>query len=607
MNTGAIVNDLMTLPGARVDGDGACSASEPIGFDPMATAGKFIGPRDEYRSTINYRLSHQEEGEGASEARGAVAGTDVLAKMTHERSGSINHWRSRHLYVSLVAPVAMEALSRRPWGRGCLRDVRAGSVAALAARSRGEAHHGRWGRRSIAILVLALATIAVLATVAREPIMRTFGWHIDATTTTASLPRLPEQPPDTVSQLAWQLPAEHPTDLHVSVDGAYLAAADDHGIRVYDAVTGRERWRYLDDFGIVRNHVVFVGSGRAAIRLADRDVDPNSAATELLVFDLTSGRRLASLDMPKDAAATRYLLLPNLTIRAPNAEFVYSPVLEPSPREVHLLEDPVQALRDDGSVAWEWRAACSGGMSVANAVVTVAGGRVIVATECNRVPDLEPRGVNLVALDPGTGREAWRTHLNDATLAGSPLLDTPSWGDDPLLLIGGDPLRPFEMGRDTVVIAVDPATGQRIGARPLGITPWRGVDLSPIPDGWCAASNGAARCVDAATGHERWSYRFGDEFSTDGDEAFILPSADRVVVAACDNDPATTPTCDAVVLDMKTGATVSPLTTLHGARVEGDDDHIGSLEPIYFGPTGLLLEHEVVTSEEFRSTITAYR
>lgn len=469
----------------------------------------------------------------------------------------------------------------------------------------------RWGHRTIALLVMTLATIVVLATIAREPIMRTFGLNIDATTTTATPPRLPESPPDTVSQIAWQLPAEYLKDLHVSADGAYIAAADDHGIRVYDAVTGQERWHYLDDFRIVPDHGVFVGSGRAAVRLADPDADPDSATTELLVFDLTSGQEVAVLDIPKGDYATRYLLLPSLTVRAPSADFVYSPVLEPNPREVHLLEDPVQAMRDDGSVAWEWRTACPGGTSVADAVVTFSGRRVIAASECNRVPDLEPRGVNLVALDPGTGREAWRTHLNDATLAGSPLLDTPSWGDDPLLLIGGDQLHPFEMGSKTPVIAVDPATGQRIGANALGIAPWRDVDLSPIPGGWCAASNGAARCVDAVTGHELWTYRFGYSLSPAGDETFVLPTADRAVVAACENDRPMNPSCDAVVLDMQTGTTVSSPTTLHGARVEDDGD-IGevdsiSLGPICFGPTGLLMEHQIQTSDEYRSITIAYR
>lgn len=71
------------------------------------------------------------------------------------------------------------------------------------------------------------------------------------------------------------------------------------------------------------------------------------------------------------------------------------------------------------------------------------------------------------------------------------------------------------------------------------------------------------------------------------------------------------PSCDAVVLDMQTGTTNCGPTTLHDGQA-GDDGDVGeidsiSLGPIYFGPTGLLLEQQVHRSDEYQSTIIAYR
>jgi outer membrane protein assembly factor BamB len=426
-------------------------------------------------------------------------------------------------------------------------------------------------------LILA-AVVAIAGLLGWKPTRMAFvkavGWNIDATMTTSAPPRPAGGTASTAPVEAWRLPMGYQERSRLSEDGAYLAVEETHGIRVYDAVTGRERWHYLDRYMEVDEHGVFVGSGRAAVRL--RDAGGSPAVSTLIVFDLASGRRLATHEVSREGYETEHILLPGLVVRAPHIVVLSGR----DPSRPHLLPSPVRATRDDGSTAWEWRAACAPGAEAIKAHATVATGRVVVAAECRRLPEGESRYATLTALDRGTGREVWRTRLDEASLVGSPLLGTPRWGDAPLVLFGRG-------GYPTRVIAVDPATGRRLGGAPLGVHPdIAGVVLSPLPGGWCEAGYGSVRCVDAATGRERWSYGLPGRFRADVGYTDVAVFGGRAAVVGCDTN-ALDPRCTAAVVDAGDGSAIGGPAVLPGARIGREG--VISVEVLGYGPSGLIL------------------
>lgn len=453
------------------------------------------------------------------------------------------------------------------------------------------------------VLVLA-AVIAIAGLLAWKPARMAFvragGWNIDATTTAAPPSPAWEVAP-AVSREVWRVPVGYNKTVRLSEDGAYLAVEEDHGIRVYDAVTGRERWHYLDGYMEVDVYGVFVGSGRAAVRLRDADGSPK--VSTLIVFELASGRRLATHVVSREGYTIEYILLPGLVVHTPLMSS------SPDPSQPHLLRNAVRAVRDDGSRAWEWRAACVPGTEAHKVHATVAAGRVVVAAECRLLPEGESRSVTLTALDPDTGREVWRTEPDEARLRGSPLFGTPHWGDAPLILFGGD-------GYPTEVIAVDPATGRRLGQASLGVYPNMALvdDLSPFPGGWCAAGYGSVRCVDAATGPERWSYSLAHRFHSDLPDKDIAVHGGRVAVVACDAD-APDPRCAAAVVDAANGSTIGGPAVLPSARIGGEG--VISVEVLGYGPSGLILRTSTLVKTELSretdaiesrgAVVTAYR
>jgi outer membrane protein assembly factor BamB len=448
--------------------------------------------------------------------------------------------------------------------------------------------------------VLALAAVVAVAGLlawkpVRMAVVRAAGWNLDATTTTAAPPRPSGGASGAVSREVWRVPVGSDKGVRLSEDGAHLVVEEDQGIRVYDAVTGRERWRHLDRYMEVDKYGVFVGSGRAAVRL--RDIGGNPTVSTLLVFDLASGRRLAAHEVGREHHTTEYILLPGLVVQTPLMSSSHDP------SRPHLLLNAVRAVRDDGSTAWEWRAACDPGAETRRAQATVSAGRVVVASECRRPPEDESRHVILTALEAETGREAWRTRLDGASLRSSPLFGTARWGDTPLLLFGYD-------GDPPEVIAVAPATGRRLGEAPLGVRPaTAGFDLSPFPGGWCEAGSGSVRCVDAATGRERWSYSLADGVHSDLEYMEVTVHGDRAAVVACDAD-APAPRCSAAVVAAADGSRIGGPEVLPSARLGGE--WVISAQVLGYGPSGLILRTGTVVKREraFHSpgaVVTAYR
>lgn len=455
-------------------------------------------------------------------------------------------------------------------------------------------------KRRVLLLAALAAVVAIAGSLGWAPtrmaLVRAVGWNIDATTTAAP-PRPTGGAAAAISTEVWRIPVGYHETVRSSEDGAYLAAEEERGIRVYDAVTGRERWHYLDGYMEVDGYGLFVGSGRVAVRL--RDADGSPAVATLIVFDLASGRRLATREVDRADDATEYILLPGLVVSAPRLVGLSGR----DPSRPHLLPSPVRAVRDDGSTAWEWRAACARGTVVGGAHATVAGGRVVAATECRRLPEAASRYVALTALDLATGREAWRTRLDEASLRGSPLFGTPRWGDTPLVLFGRG-------GDTTEVIAVDPATGRRLGEAPLGVHPdIAGVGLSPSPGGWCEAGYGAVRCVDASTGRERWSYGPAERFHSRLDDTEVAVRGGRAAVVGCDAD-ASDPRCTATVVDATDGSAISGPAVLPTTRVGGEG--VISVEVLGYGPAGLILRTGTLVKtqrslETPGAVITTYR
>jgi len=425
------------------------------------------------------------------------------------------------------------------------------------------------------LVLVAVGAIAGLLTwkPARMAFVRTVGWNIDATTTTAAPPHPTGGTAAAVPMEAWRIPVGSHETVRLSEDDSYLVVEEDQGIRVYDALTGRERWHYFDKYMEVDEYGVFVGSSRTAVLL--RDANGSPTVSTLIVFDLASGQRLATHEVSRDRDTTEYILLRNA----------------------------VRAVRDDGSGAWEWRAACALGTEARNAQATVAAGRVVVAAECRHLPEAESRYVTLTALDPNSGREVWRRRLDDASLRGSPLFGTPRWGDTPLVLFGGD-------GDPTEVIAVDPATGRLLGQTPLGVYKTiAGVSLSPFPGGWCEAGYRSVRCVDAVTGRERWSYSMADRFGSAPEYMDVSVHGGRVAVVACDTD-APDPRCTAAVVDAANGSTISGPADLPSARIGGEG--VISVSVLGYGPSGLTLRTGSLVKNEHSlespgAVVTTYR
>lgn len=189
-------------------------------------------------------------------------------------------------------------------------------------------------------MVVAVATVAFgIVALVREPVVEALGWNIDATTADAASPDLPGGEPSGLSQLArTPLSSSFSQSVLASENGAYPVVGSVHGVRVYDAATGEERWHYLDSYAGLDEDRLAVGSGRLVAPMYDSDLG-SSFGSNPYVFDLASGRKLGEIGQ-KDAGEYGWLPLRDSVVALPGVDGL------------------VKAFRFNGSLTWNraWRA-----------------------------------------------------------------------------------------------------------------------------------------------------------------------------------------------------------------------------------------------------------
>jgi hypothetical protein len=357
----------------------------------------------------------------------------------------------------------------------------------------------RW--RTVLISAVVVVLVATGLVIAFEPEEST----VDATTSSAPEARPPKEPPTSFKR-AWSRPLRW-TYAQLAVDDGYIAVMEQTGVRVYELLTGRERWHYLDS----SLYLYSITAGGGMLLMVSSPQDPGY---RVQAFDLDTGEVRATVPIPDGVepdvvAYDEFFLIHSGTYR------MYSL---------------------DGGELWS-RApeSCAEGVRPDTMVYASTGGPLVLATSCE--PSDGPYKIHLVGVSPENGHVLWRQEMSNVASLTDPALPASDVlpANAPILL--RSPAQNAANPRSDRIVAVDPASGRRLTDGPR---PPMAEEPTSVPGGWCVylrEPEDRMSCYDTATGTEwRPAVPLPDEAVATVRTVHIFPVADGAAVGTTTRD-----------------------------------------------------------------------
>jgi len=355
----------------------------------------------------------------------------------------------------------------------------------------------------ISVIVVAIGILVASLLIAFEEEPTT----VDATTSSEPPVEGSDETP-TAFKLAWaRLLPEAGDDQQLAVDSGYVAVLERTGVRVYELLTGRERWHYLD-------------SGRTATRVTAGYGNLLMVSTpagkdefQVQAFDIASGEVRSTVPFPggKERAVATF-----------GDSFL---VLSDGVAAESRIRDPYRMYGMNGKELWSQEPpGCDGPGEPTTLAYPADGGSLALATHC-----ADAAGVgttHLVGVFLQEGGEAWRADFEEAEPLALPTSPSATWLAEEAPILLRSPV--------DAIVPVDVATGEELTGAPL---PPSAAEVTSVRDGWClylAEPEGQplVRCYDETTGTERGA-AYPLAVSDKGSPTVrILPKDNEVLIAS---------------------------------------------------------------------------
>lgn len=356
----------------------------------------------------------------------------------------------------------------------------------------------------ISVIVVAIGILVASLLIAFEEDPST----VDATTSAEPPAEASDETP-TAFKLAWaRLLPEPAEDQQLAVDGGYVAVLERTGVRVYELLTGRERWHYLDS-SRTATHVT-AGYGNLLM------VSTPAGETEFQVqaFDLASGEVRSTVPLPggEERAVATF-----------RDSFL---VLSDGATTDARIRDPYRMYGLNGRELWSQEPPqCDGAGEPTTQAYPADGGALALATHCSAPAD-QVGTTHLIGVFLQESGVSWRKDFEEAEPLVQPSPPAPTWLAEEAPILLRSPV--------DAIVPVDVQTGAELTGAPL---PPSADEVTSVRDGWClyladSAGQPLVRCYDEATGTERGTAYPLAVSNSEAPTVRILPKDDEVLIAS---------------------------------------------------------------------------
>lgn len=354
----------------------------------------------------------------------------------------------------------------------------------------------------ISVIVVAIGILVASLLIAFEEEPST----VDATTSAESPVETTDETP-TAFKLAWaRLLPESAEDQQLAVDSGYVAVLERTGVRVYELLTGRERWHYLDSSRTATR--VTAGNGNLLMVSTPAGKDE----FHVQAFDLASGAVRSTVPFPggEERAVTAFA-----------DSFL---MLSDGGAADARIGDPYRMYGLNGEELWSQEPPQCDGAEPTTQAYPADGGSLALATHCSSSAGV---GItHLVGVSPQEGDVAWRKDFEEAEPLVMPSPPAATWLAEEAPILLRSPV--------DAIVPVDVATGEELTGAPL---PPSADEVTSVRGGWClyladSAGQPVVRCYDGATGTERGTAYPLAVSDAESPIVRILPKDDEVLIAS---------------------------------------------------------------------------
>lgn len=359
----------------------------------------------------------------------------------------------------------------------------------------------------ISVIVVAIGILVASLLIAFEEEPTT----VDATTSAEPAVESSDETP-TAFKLAWaRLLPESGDDQQLAVDSGYLAVLERTGVRVYELLTGRERWHYLDSSRTATR--VTAGYGN----LLMVSTPAGKSEFQVQAFDLASGEVRSTVPLPggKERAVATF-----------GDSFL---VLSDGVAAESRIRDPYRMYGLNGRELWSQEPPPCDGPGGPGEPTTQAypadGGSLALATHCSAAAD-QVGTTHLVGVFLQEGDVSWRADFEEAEPLVMPSPPAATWLAEEAPILLRSPV--------DAIVPVDVATGEELTGAPL---PPSADEVTSVRDGWCLylaepAGQPLVRCYDETTGTERGTAYPLAVSDDESPTVRILPKDNEVLIAS---------------------------------------------------------------------------
>lgn len=355
----------------------------------------------------------------------------------------------------------------------------------------------------ISVIVVAIGILVASLLIAFEEEPGT----VDATTSAEPPVEASAETP-TAFKLAWaRLLPESADDQQLAVDSGYVAVLERTGVRVYELLTGRERWHYLDSSRVTTRVTAGYGNLLMVSTPAGKD------EFQVQAFDLASGEVRSTVPLPggKERAVATF-----------RDSFL---VLSDGVATESRIRDPYRMYGLNGRELWSQEPPqCDGAGEPNTQAYPADGGALALATHCSSSAGVGT--THLVGVFLQEDGVSWRKDFEEAEPLVRPSPPAATWLAEEAPILLRSPV--------DAIVPVDVATGAELTGAPL---PPSADEVTSVRDGWClyladSAGQPLVRCYDEATGTERGTAYPLAFSNNESPTVRILPRDNEVLIAS---------------------------------------------------------------------------